>query len=307
VDVGSLAYSPDGKVLASGDRWGRNFQLWDAALRRLLYQVSTPGRTVAALAFSPDGTLLVTGAADSPVAMREVRTGRLVGSLQGSPSADAFAFSPDGKTLATNEFGEHLYRRAINLWRVPDGKHLRRIETYPHLATNLVFSTDGQTLFAGSGGAIAIYDVATGKPVGPARDAPATVRNLTLAPRSNALACFMDYQIQLHNLPTGRAAHLGLPTDQGFEALALSADGRQVASLCSNQLSLWDSAAGKLVQGLTPAALRSKQCARPWRFPPTAKRWRCCERMAWLNSGILGAGRGCASWISEATTGRSGP
>jgi RNA polymerase sigma factor (sigma-70 family) len=266
-DIASLAYSPAGKVLAAGDQWGRSIQLWDAASHRLLYQIARPGSTMGTMAFSPDGALIAMGAADTPVGLWDARTGRQVRPLPGSPLADAFAFSPDGKTLATNEVGEHQYRRAINLWRVADGKHLRRIATHPYLPADLVFSPDGKILFAGSQGAIAPYDLSTGKLVGPAPESPVSVRNLMPASRRNVLACIKDFKLQLHDLSTGRYVQL----NQGCDALALSADGGQIVSVADNQICLWETASQKLVRRLAPSAPRSKQWRQAVALSPDGK------------------------------------
>src|ERR1700722_5391953 len=90
----SLAYSPNGKILASG---GRNdaVLLWDAESGALLRKLDE--QWVWALAFSPDGKYLATGGANKIVRVWDAVTGKEVSQLQGhSKSVKSLAFSGDG-------------------------------------------------------------------------------------------------------------------------------------------------------------------------------------------------------------------
>lgn len=62
----SLAYSPDGRILAGGDAAG-NVHLWDAGSGELLRTIAAHTDAVQALAFRPDGYLLFTGSADGTI------------------------------------------------------------------------------------------------------------------------------------------------------------------------------------------------------------------------------------------------
>jgi WD40 repeat protein len=68
----TLAFSPDGKLLAAGRLDGR-IRLWRVDTGTLLRDLPAHDRAVTALAFSPDGRLLASGARDTTMLLWDVR------------------------------------------------------------------------------------------------------------------------------------------------------------------------------------------------------------------------------------------
>ena len=64
-----LAWSPDGRTLAVGDR---NIQLWEVATLKVRREFTGHEGQIRALAFSPDGRLLGSGSADTTVLIWDV-------------------------------------------------------------------------------------------------------------------------------------------------------------------------------------------------------------------------------------------
>ncbi len=99
----SIAFSPDGKLLASGS-WDTTVRIWDVATgQQAMDPLTGHTKYVTSLGFSPDGKLLASGSHDKTVRMWDVFTGKqamhpLTGHRQG---VNSVAFSPDGKLLAS--------------------------------------------------------------------------------------------------------------------------------------------------------------------------------------------------------------
>ena len=215
--VGSVAFSPDRPVLATGG--------WDGAIR--LWNVSNPARPselgkpltagpdlVYSVAFSPDGRVLACGDDHGTVRLWNVTDParpREFGSplVTGSSFVESVAFSPDGRVLASGgqNGGSGSYNGAVRLWDISDPAAPREISRSMSTGTSTVvwsvaFSPDGQT-------------IATG-------DSSGTVR-------------FWNITVPAH------VSELGQPLHVGFShAIAFSADGHTVASGGDGVITLWD-------------------------------------------------------------------
>ena len=165
--VNSVALSPDGRTLATGDSNG-NAYLWSADTGRQIAVLHGSGARVFAVAFSSDGTMVATGFGNGSASLWNAATGQLIHTIAdpGGKAVNSLTFSPDGKTLATGDENGSAY-----FWHFTGGGHaitLARTAADPTGAGiwAVAFSPDGKTLATGDyHGSTYLWDVAaTGNP-----------------------------------------------------------------------------------------------------------------------------------------------
>jgi WD40 repeat protein/serine/threonine protein kinase len=152
-----VAYSPDGKYLATGR--GANVVIYDLSTRRPVHILKGYPAQVQCVAFSPDGKFVGAGGLDGKVCVWEASSGRLrfTGTAH-QGRVESLAFSPTGKALAsagpTGEIRPGKRRRPvriIQIWAVPGGQRLFEIRTdLEEVILGLAFSPDGKRIASAS-------------------------------------------------------------------------------------------------------------------------------------------------------------
>jgi dipeptidyl aminopeptidase/acylaminoacyl peptidase len=155
--VHAVAFSPDGKILATGSKHGA-VKLWDTGPGRV--RVALQGHTseVYSAVFSPDGETLASGSGDETVKLWDVATGHVRATLTGHNSGvSSVSFSPDGNTLASGDFSGR-----VKLWDVDSANERATLQGHTGRVLSVAFSPDGGILATGSQDkTVKLWDVAT--------------------------------------------------------------------------------------------------------------------------------------------------
>jgi len=182
VPLAAVAFSPDGKLLATGGY--QEVLLWDLANARLLKRLGAGqvGDTVHAAAFHKDGKLLAVaeGTPHGPASVKlfDVESGQAAANFPEPKDAIySLAFSPDGKLLCGGGVDAKVY-----VWSVDDKKNLAAIAGHGDWVLAVCFSADGKLLAsAGADNTALVWEAGTWNRVATLNETE-TVHGVALSP-----------------------------------------------------------------------------------------------------------------------------
>ena len=146
VHVRTLAFSPDGKMLAGGSN-DSTVYLWDAHTGTKFSTFMAHTDRISALAFSPDGKTLASGSQSGEICLWDTvnETKDSANIITPRATVSKLLFSPDGKILVSGNG-----KGTIQLWDVHTGKLLSTHIGHTYPIRVMLFSSDGKTLASGS-------------------------------------------------------------------------------------------------------------------------------------------------------------
>ncbi len=254
--IGSVVFSPDGKMLASSDSTG-TIWLWDIASGEHK-NIVTPHEDRSKVVFSPDGQTIMSRR-NSDFRLWNITTGEFKARLEDTTLNDSINFNPDGTLLYGIKKGTS--RGEFRLWDSDTGKIKMRLGVASYYPRP-VFSPNGETIAStnwGDDNTVQLWDPHTGnlKRSLPIRDQKYVkmimisnnipklvdypikhVESTAFSPDGRTLAISSDGEIVFWDTDTGK--HKATLTGKGdFHNLLFSSDGRILAARNRSEIYLW--------------------------------------------------------------------
>ncbi len=264
--VYSIAFSPDGKTIASGSS-DRTIKFWERQTGALRKSLAGHTGAITSVAFSADAKTLVSGSNDDTLKIWNASDGRLLRTIPAfTPGVDGItsvAFSPDGRTIIAGS------ETRIRIWETETGRHVATLETHeshtgsgPHgtqvewccgsEVNSVAFSPGGALIVsAHKDGTIKLWDARKAKLVRTIKSRFPDARRAVFSPDGSLIASGYDEsnsRVELWSVRSGKLA-LTLGEDSDYtHSLSFSSDGKMIVTgHMSDDVKVWNAKTGKLI------------------------------------------------------------
>ncbi|KEP45474.1 tyrosine kinase family catalytic domain protein, partial [Rhizoctonia solani 123E] len=254
--VASVAFSPDGKSVASGS-FDYTIRIWDAHRPSPIGESLTGyNRWINSVSYSPLGDIIASGSDDKTIRLWDVNARRQLGAMKGNHSFLSVAFSPDAKLIASGCSGNLFLdppSDSVQLWDVQNMTAAANpFKGHTGAVHSVQFSPDGTRVVSGSWDrTIRVWDVEHGTTVvGPLKGHTSFVRSVAFSPDgSQIISGSFDRTVRLWDTRSGRTIDNPYEGHSGWvNSVAFSPRGTYVASGGEDKtIRIWDVRTGRQV------------------------------------------------------------
>lgn len=243
--VKSVAFSPDGKRLASASR-DQSVKVLDATTGQIIVRLNGHTGLVKSVAFCSDRKRLASASSDNTVKVWDVTSGQLTRTLNGHTSEVwCVAFSPDGKRLASaSQDG------TVKVWDTTSGKLMLTLNGRGgKLFWSVAFSPDGKRLASASffDPTVEIWDATNGEMTLNLKGHTREVESVAFSPDGKRLAsASSDKSVKVWDAITGQEILTMKGHADRVSCVAFSPDGKRLASAGGDRtVRVWDVTTGQ--------------------------------------------------------------
>ena len=226
LEVMCVAYSPDGRQLASGSR-DKSIKLWNAVTGEELQTLIGHSDVVRSLSFSPDGKKLATASDDKTLKLWDVDRGEQLRTLTGHMrEVTGVSFSPNGLLLASGSSDD-----AIKLWDADSGTELQTLLGHRSDVTSIVFSPDGHLIASSSKDkTVKLWDSNSGEELRTLSGHPDWVMSASFSPDGHQVAAgCADSTLKIWDIQNGENLQTSSDHTNALLSVSFSPDGERLA------------------------------------------------------------------------------
>lgn len=231
IDHPSIAFSPDGKIIACGG--DKTVSLWLVSNGKHQRTMKS-SYFVISVAFSSDGNII--GGADglivgedippgkTKIKLWNVSNGKLLKELVNDEKhTTLIAFSPSGKIIASGSVagGSVSDLKSVKLWSTSSFKLLRQFSLDTINLTSIALSSDDKYIAVAGSSSIFIYNINDGELI---LKLGSDFDNIAFSPNGEKIIGVSKNSVNIWQVPEGKLLHK-IDGDFGFSNVAYSPDG----------------------------------------------------------------------------------
>jgi WD40 repeat protein len=255
--ISAVAFSPNGKILATSDANGK-ISLWQefavgdslpCGIGEQLLTCQGHISWVRAIAFSPDGSIIGSGGTDQNVKLWNTSSGECLKTLTGHLGrVRSVAFSPQGKILATGSDDQ-----TVRLWNLRTGECYKILRGHTGQVLSVVFSHKGKIIAsASSDKTVKLWNISTGECFKTLQEHIGCVWSVSFSPDGKTLASSSDDQtVKLWDTSTDKCLRTLQGHSDRVRSVTFAPKGKILASGSDDQtVRCWDGSTGECLKTL---------------------------------------------------------